>query len=79
MGSHLFWQFLAVTFLCLCIVNLVGVYKLDKKLTVAKEAFKKDYGFNTYEIFEIVAKCLKFAGWIAGIGFLLAALAALAT
>jgi Ca2+/Na+ antiporter len=79
MGSPLFWQSLAVMFLCLCVVNLVGVYKLDEKLASAREAFKNDYGFNTYEVFEVVSKCFKFAGWITGVGFLLAALAALAT
>ena len=79
MGSKLFWESLAIMFLALAAVNFVGVLLLDAKLSKARDAFKKDYGFNTYEVFKILAVCLKFAGIVASLGFILAALAAYAT
>ncbi|HEU5374117.1 MAG TPA: hypothetical protein VFV38_01635 [Ktedonobacteraceae bacterium] len=75
----LFWAAITIMFLAHAIVTLVFAYHFDKKIVAAKDKFEPSYGFETYGLFEAVAQCLKYSGWVAAVGCVLAAIAACIT
>lgn len=72
----MFWTIVAISYLILAAANYFFNKRIDIKYLKAKQKFKKDYGFQTFGVFEIVSSYTNLSTKINIIGFILAGLAA---
>lgn len=72
-----FWIIIAVAYFLLAVLGYIFNSKIDKVYMKSKDDFKKDYGFNTYGIFELVGRYTRLSTIVNFLGFILASAAAI--
>jgi hypothetical protein len=72
-----FWIIIAISYFFLSIISFLYNRLLDKKFEKAKDDIKKDYGFKTYGVYEIILKYSATSTLINIIGGILASAAAI--
>ncbi len=71
-----FWIIIAITYFTLSLINKYFHKKISKKYNESKEDFEKNYGFDTYNIFNIIEQYFILSFWISFIGGILASIVA---
>jgi hypothetical protein len=73
----IFWVVIAIVYFLLAAISYCVNNKIDRQYIKSKNAFKKDYGFRTYGVFELVQQYSGLSTIVNFIGFILAGFAAL--